>query len=38
MEESKGHRKLNRQFKEEAVKFVTEGNGYVVAVSQRLGI
>ena len=38
MEESKGHRKHDRQFKEEAVKLVTEGNRPVAEVAHGLGI
>ncbi len=38
MEESKGHRKHDKQFKEEAVKLVTEGNRPVAEVARGLGI
>jgi transposase len=38
MEESKGYRKHDRQFKEEAVKLVTEGNRPVAEVARGLGI
>ena len=38
MQENKGHRKHDRQFKEEAVKLVTEGGRKVTDVARSLGI
>ena len=38
MQESKGHRKFDRQFKEEAVRLVTEGGRSVTDVANGLGI
>ena len=38
MQESKGHRKFDRQFKEEAVRLVTEGGRSVSDVAHGLGI
>lgn len=38
MQESKGHRKFDRQFKEEAVRLVTEGGRSVTDVAHGLGI
>ena len=38
MQESKGHRKFDRQFKEEAVRLVTEGRRSVTEVAHGLGI
>jgi transposase len=38
MQESKGHRKFDRQFKEEAVRLVTEGGRSVTDVAHSLGI
>ena len=38
MQESKGHRKFDRQFKEEAVRLVTEGGRSVTEVAHGLGI
>jgi transposase len=38
MQESKGHRKFDRQFKEEALRLVTEGGRSVTEVAHGLGI
>jgi len=38
MQESKGYRKFDRQFKEEAVRLVTEGGRSVTDVAHSLGI
>ncbi|MCG2813919.1 MAG: transposase [Thermodesulfovibrionales bacterium] len=38
MQESKGHRKFDQQFKEEAVRLVTEGGRSVTEVAHGLGI
>ncbi len=38
MQESKGHRKFDRQFKEEAVRLMTEGGRSVTDVAHGLGI
>jgi len=38
MQESRKHRKYDRQFKEEAVKLVTEGGRQVTEVARGLGI
>ncbi|MBU1299216.1 MAG: transposase [Bacteroidetes bacterium] len=38
MQESKGHRKFDRQFKEEAVRLLTEGGRSVSDVAHGLGI
>ena len=38
MQESKGHRKFDRQFKEEAIRLVTEGGRTVTDVAHGLGI
>lgn len=38
MQESKGHRKFDRQFKEEAVRLVTEGGRSVTEAAHGLGI
>jgi transposase len=38
MQESKGHRKFDRQFKEEAVRLVIEGGRSVTDVAHGLGI
>jgi transposase len=38
MQEGKGHRKYDRQFKEEAVRLVTEGQRPVTEVARGLGI
>ncbi|MEK7836441.1 MAG: transposase [candidate division NC10 bacterium] len=38
MEESKGKRKYDKQFKDEAVKLVTESNRAVTEVARGLGI
>jgi len=38
MQESRKHRKYDRQFKEEAVRLVTEGGRQVTEVARSLGI
>ena len=38
MQEKKGNRKCDKQFKEEAVKLVTEGGRKVIEVARSLGI
>ena len=38
MQEKKGYRKYDKQFKEEAVRLATEGNRPVTEVAQGLGI
>ncbi len=38
MQDRKGYRKYDRQFKEEAVRFVTEGKRPVAEVARSLGI
>ena len=38
MQEGSGRRKYDKQFKEEAVRLVTEGGGHVTDVAHSLGI